>query len=73
MRCPVVVPAKGGCPRCGCPSSRIHDRYRRQLHGLGVPLAARRIHIVVEVRRFVLGVSNQTGLFTTIREALGLR
>ncbi|MFF4364000.1 hypothetical protein [Streptomyces sp. NPDC001604] len=35
--------------------------------------AARRIHIAVEVRRFVLGVTNQTGLFTTIREALGLR
>uniref|UniRef100_UPI003A89F7E1 transposase family protein n=1 Tax=Streptomyces sp. Agncl-13 TaxID=3400628 RepID=UPI003A89F7E1 len=41
----------GSCPSCGCSSTRVHDRYHRQLQD--VPLAARRVQIVLEVRRFV--------------------
>ncbi|MER5218752.1 transposase family protein, partial [Streptomyces sp. NPDC002838] len=42
---------EGNCLSCGRPSSRVHDRYRRQLQD--VPLAARPVRIVLEVRRFV--------------------
>ncbi|WP_406483573.1 transposase family protein [Streptomyces sp. NBC_01615] len=41
----------GCCPSCGGRSARVHDRYRRQLQD--VPLACRRVQIVLEVRRFV--------------------
>ncbi|MGW3731040.1 transposase family protein [Streptomyces sp. NPDC000851] len=42
---------EGCCPSCGRPSFRVHDRYRRRLQD--VPLAAREVCIVPEVRRFV--------------------
>lgn len=41
----------GCCPSCGHRSTRVHDRYHRQLQD--VPLAARRVQILLEVRRFV--------------------
>ncbi|MFI6055400.1 transposase family protein [Streptomyces violascens] len=44
---------RGCCPGCGCPSSRVHDRYPRQLQD--VPLAARPVRIMLEVRWFVCG------------------
>ncbi|MFI9169813.1 transposase family protein [Streptomyces lincolnensis] len=44
---------EGCCPSCGCQSARVHDRYQRQLQD--VPLATRRVQIVLEVRRFVCG------------------
>ncbi|MFF0163977.1 transposase family protein [Streptomyces sp. NPDC005263] len=42
---------EGCCPNGGCPSARVHDRYRRQLRD--VPPATRRVRIVGEVRRLV--------------------
>ncbi|MFF7551172.1 transposase family protein [Streptomyces canus] len=52
----MIVRARGSagevcCPSCGCPSARVHDRYHRRLQD--VPLAARRVQIALEVRRFV--------------------
>ncbi|MFF4806044.1 transposase family protein, partial [Streptomyces sp. NPDC001351] len=41
----------GCCPSCGHRWSRVHDRYHRQVQD--VPLAARRVQILLEVRRFV--------------------
>nr|WSY55350.1 ISL3 family transposase [Streptomyces sp. NBC_00886] len=41
----------GRCPKCGDPSSRVHDRYQRRLQD--VPLASRQVEITLEVRRFV--------------------
>lgn len=59
---------EGNCPSCGRPSSRVHDRYRRQLQD--VPLAARPVRIVLEVRRFVC-VNTECGQRTFAEQIRG--
>lgn len=41
------------CPGCGAPSDRVHSRYRRTLADL--PMAGRRVRLIVRVRRFYCG------------------
>lgn len=42
--------AHGRCPSCGTASRRVQSRYRRRASAL--PIAGRRVDLVVTVRRF---------------------
>nr|WP_171060266.1 transposase family protein [Streptomyces montanus] len=75
-------PGPGRKLSCGRPSSRGHDRYRRQLQD--VPLAARPVRIVLDVRRFVCmntecgqrtfaeQIPGFTSLFACVADRLGV-